>query len=139
MRATVLVGCVVLSLAALAAGCGGGSSYSASPSPTPTPTPAPAAGTINITGISGSRSFNPNPATLAADGTVTWQNNDGVAHRIVANDGSFDSGSIAPGTASTRVPVPAAGINYHCSIHPTMIGAVAGTGGTAPPCQGQYC
>ena len=139
MRATVLVGCVVLSVAAVAGGCGGGSGYNSSPSPTPTPTPTPTSGTVNIAGNNGTRSFNPNPGTTASDGTMMWQNTDGVAHHIVANDGSFDSGVIAPGGASSKIVLPAAGTNYHCSIHPGMIGAVKGTGGTAPPCQGPYC
>ena len=39
-------------------------------------------GTITITGISGNRSFNPNPATLATDGTVTAGNASGI------NDGA---------------------------------------------------
>lgn len=94
---------------------------------------------MNVVGVNGNRSFNPNPGTLAADGSVMWQNNDGVAHRIVANDGSFDSGVIAPGASSSKLAVGANGANYHCSIHPTMIGAVNASTGATPPCQGQYC
>ena len=125
-------------MAAVAAGCGGGSSGYGS-SPTPAPTPTPTAGTVNIIGENGNRSFNPNPGAMAGDGTIMWQNTDRTAHHIVANDGSFDSGVIAPGAGSSKMAIPAAGTNYHCSIHPTMIGAVKGTGGAAPPCQGPYC
>ena len=139
MRACIAAGCLVVSLALGAAGCGGSSSYNGSPSPSPTPAPTPSAGTVNIVGINGNRSFNPNPGVLAADGSVIWQNNDGVAHQIVANDGSFDSGLIAPGGSSARLGVGAGGTNYHCSIHPTMIGAINASSGSTPPCQGQYC
>jgi len=71
-----------------------------------------------------------------------WRNDDGVTHHIVANDGSsFDTGNIAPGATGRMVQAPRAGLNYHCSIHPTtMFGAIGGGGGEAPPpCTGPYC
>src|SRR4051794_8803071 len=120
------------------AGCGGGG-YSSSPSPTPTPSPTPAAITVNIAGDKGSQSFSPDPATPGAALTVAWKNSDGVVHRIVANDNSFDTGNIGASGTSTTITVPAAGIHYHCAIHPGMIGAVAGSSGTTPPCTGLYC
>jgi len=36
------------------------------------------------------------------------------------NDGSFDSGAIAPGSSSSVMRLGAAG-GYHCIIHPTMM------------------
>jgi len=59
--------------------------------------------------------------------------------RIVANDGSFDTGNLAPGATSTAVTLPASGARYHCTLHPTMVGAVSDSGGTEPPCTGIYC
>jgi len=35
--------------------------------------------------------------------------------------------------------VATAGARYHCSIHPSMVGAVNATDGNTPPCTGQYC
>jgi hypothetical protein len=35
--------------------------------------------------------------------------------------------------------MPGGGTNYHCQIHPGMIGAVSGGSGGAPPCTGLYC
>ena len=70
---------------------------------------------------------------------MTWLNQDSVVHRIVANDGSFDTGNIAPGDTSQAMTIPTNGARYHCSIHPTMLGAVNSTGGNTPPCTGQYC
>jgi plastocyanin len=129
-----------LALSVVIAGCGGSSSYSApSPTPTPTPTPTPAAGTIAIVGQNGNRSFNPSPATLTADGKMTFQNTDNTTHHIVANDGSWDTGNIAGGASSAQIQMPTTGMNYHCTIHPTMVGVINSSAGNTPPCTGQYC
>jgi plastocyanin len=124
-------------LALAAAGCGGGGYDGSNPSPTPSPTPASV--TVSIVGDRGSQSFNPNPASPGAALTVAWQNADGTVHRIVANDNSFDTGNIGANSTSTTVTVPGAGVNYHCTIHPGMVGAINGSAGTAPPCSGPYC
>lgn len=94
---------------------------------------------VSILGELGSQSFSPNPASGGQ--TIVWHNNHGVTHRIVANDGSFDTGDIAPGATSTMVQPPPGGLNDHCSIHPkTMFGAIGGADGVAPPtCFGEYC
>ncbi len=120
-----------LALFALSAwGCGsGGSSYgtSSSPSTPSSPTPAPASNTltVSIMGQKNDQSFNPNPIPLAQGGVVVWQNNDNTVHRIVMNDGSFDSGNIAPGAASTAMHLSTSGGSYHCAIHPTtMFGSI---------------
>jgi len=137
MREYVVLAGVLGSMLA-GAGCGGGG-YGSSPSPTPTPTPTPAAITVSIAGDKGSQSFSPNPASPGAALTVAWQNADGVTHRIVANDNSFDTGNIGANGKSATMTVPAGGVNYHCAIHPHMTGAINGSSGTAPPCTGQYC
>ena len=125
---------------AAASGCGSGSSYSASnslttsPSPTSTPT-----STIMIVGRSGTQAFTPNPASFGGQ-QVVFKNNDTVTHHIVFNDGSVDTGNIAPGATSGAVAFPGSGVNYHCVIHPGMIGSSEGTSGTPPPmCTGPYC
>jgi plastocyanin len=122
-------------LAAAAAGlilsaCGGGGS---------TPSgPTPGALTITITRQNGAQSFSPNPASAGGQ-TVVFRNSDSVVHRVMLNDGSIDTGDIAPGATSAAVQMPAGGTNYHCSVHPDMIGAVSGTAGGPPPCEGPYC
>ena len=119
----------LLGLAALP-GCGGNSPMT----PSPTNTPA-----INIVGRNGMQAFSPNPAPFGGQ-SVVFKNNDSVAHRIVLNDGNGDTEEIAPGATSRVVTMPASGANYHCSIHPGMIGGVtAATGGPPPPCTGSYC
>ena len=71
---------------------------------------------------------------------VVWRNNDNVTHRIVLNDGTFDTGNIAPGATTAARQLSNDGVNYHCSIHPGMIGSVMASGGAPPPpCTGMYC
>jgi len=111
-------------------GCGGGSTPS-SPSTT-----APA--TISIVGQNGQQAFSPNPSSFGGQ-MVVFRNNDSVPHRVVLNDGSIDTGNIAPGATSSAVSMPLSGTNYHCQIHPGMIGAVSGQSGPPPACTGQYC
>jgi len=115
-------------------GCG-----SDSGSPAPSPSPTPNVPTINIVGQNGTQAFTPNPASLGGQ-SIAFKNNDSVTHRVVLNDGSVDTGDIAPGATSRTVQMPATGTNYHCSIHAGMIGSVqAQSGNPAPPCEGIYC
>jgi plastocyanin len=125
---------VVLGIAC--AGCGGGSGGGSSPT---SPSPSPAANIINVNGSNGTQAFSPNPSSFGGQ-MVVFKNNDTVAHRVVLNDGSIDTGNIAPGATSQAVQMPGGGTNYHCSIHPGMIGAVSGSSGAPPPsCTGAYC
>jgi hypothetical protein len=55
------------------------------------------------------------------------------------NDGTVDTGDIAPGATSRQVMMPSAGTNYHCPLHPGMIGAVSPQGGGEPPPCSDYC
>ena len=55
---------------------------------------------------------------------VTWTNHDGVAHSITADDGSFDSGNIAPGGTWRRTFPRAGRWTFHCTPHPFMHGTV---------------
>jgi plastocyanin len=125
---------VILSFSA----CGSSNNNYNSPT-SPTPNPQPSASQIAIVGNRGNQSFTPNPANIAQGTMMTFKNSDGVTHRIVANDGSFDTGNIASGATSGAVTLSTNGTNYHCSIHPSMIGAIDASGGTPPPCMGQYC
>jgi plastocyanin len=138
MKSVVAVSGVLLAL--LVSACGSSNNdYNPNPgSPTPTP-PATGASQIAIVGDRGNQSFNPNPASVAMGSTMSFKNNDGITHRIVANDGSFDTGNISGGATSGAVTLSTNGTNYHCTIHPDMIGSVNASGGAPPPCSGQYC
>jgi plastocyanin len=117
----------------LACACGGSS---ATPAPSATPATTP---TINIVGQNGTQAFSPNPASFGGQ-MVVFHNTNSVTHRVVLNDGSVDTGDIPPGGSSQPVMMPVSGTNYHCAIHPGMIGAVeSSSGGAAPTCEGAYC
>ncbi len=136
MRSVLVARYGALAVALVVAACGGGSSGS-SASPT---APTSNVSTISILGERGSQSFSPNPASPGGQ-MVMWRNDHaGVTHRIVENDGSFDTGDIVPGATSRTVQPPPGGLNYHCEIHPTtMFGAISGAGGGAPPPCTVYC
>ncbi len=135
MRCNFVAGYGALAVALILTACGGGSSGS-SGSPT---APTSNTTTISIAGERGSQSFSPNPA-FAGGRAVVWRNVDNDTHRIVANDGSFDTGDLAPGATSALVQMAVGGLNYHCSIHPTTrFGAIGGAGGGAPPACEDYC
>ncbi len=141
MRASA-VGGVGLVLAAAVGlwGCGGSASAGNTlTSPSPSPGSGGAATTIAIVGIQGSRSFNPNPANVGNGSTVAWRNTDAVTHHIVSNDGTFDTGDITPGASSATIQLNSNGANYHCTIHPSMVGSINSSTGQPPPCTGLYC
>ena len=138
MREFVMVGAVV-AVGLGMWGCGG--SYSNGNSGNPNrPTPPSAAGvvTVDVVAINGAQSFSPNPATLPAGQMIVWHNVDDVTHRVVLNDGSVDTGNLAPGASSQPMAVPAAG-GYHCAIHPVMVGSINQDTQATLPCQGGYC
>src|SRR5262245_6084349 len=115
--------------------CGGGSSAPTSPSPSPSANPF----TITVTSQNGAQSFSPNPASFGGQ-MVVFRNADSIVHRVVLNDGSIDTGDIAAGATSRAVQIAAAGENYHCPLHPAMVGAVHSMAGGPPPvCEGIYC
>jgi len=120
MRLAVLVASAFV-VALTLSSCGGGRS-STSPSPTST-------STINILfsnglGNLGANSFSPNPASVSQGAMVVWHNSDSTTHHIVLNDGSLDTGDIAPAASSPAKLLNVSGANYHCTIHPTMVGSI---------------
>ena len=116
--------------------CGGGGYSSPPTAPSPAPTPAPTSSAeITILGDRGSQSFTPNPSP-ATGGMASFRNTDNLVHRIVANDGSFDTGNISPGQTSAAKAVAAAGVNFHCTIHPGMVGAISPATGSATALRG---
>jgi plastocyanin len=131
-----------LVVALVSVSCGGGGGYGGGATPT-TPTPGGAGSgnvvTVTIRGVNGAQSFSPNPATCAIGQTVVFYNADIVAHRVVLDDLSVDTGSIAPGASSAPQQLGAVNKSYHCSLHPSMVGSLNGaTTPEPPPCTG-YC
>lgn len=133
MRSQHLAWLTALAVAVPAASsCGGGGSTPNGPSGTSN------ALTITILRQDGAQSFSPNPAS-AGGRTVAFRNADTVVHRVRLNDGTIDTGDIAPGATSDPVQMPAGGTNYHCPLHAGMVGAVNASSGPPPECEGPYC
>jgi plastocyanin len=118
---TLAVGGVALFALVFAAACGG--SYGSPTSPT-TPSGGGGGGasvTVTIAGLS----YSPSSVSVAVGGTIAWKNNDSVAHTATSDNGSFDTGSIAPGATSAAITMSTAGtFTYHCQIHPGMVATV---------------
>ncbi|HJZ76542.1 MAG TPA: plastocyanin/azurin family copper-binding protein [Vicinamibacterales bacterium] len=91
-------------------------------------TTSPTRGT-SVSIVSGSSNltttaYAPNPVSVPVGGTVTWMNNDSVAHNSVSNTGVWNSSTIAPGGTYSYTFPTAGSFSYHCSIHPGMVGTV---------------
>lgn len=69
-------------------------------------------------------SFQPSSSAVAVGGTVTWTNNDSMPHTVTADDGSFNSGPISPGTTFSHTFSTPGTVSYHCSFHPSMHGSI---------------
>jgi len=64
--------------------------------------------------------FLPSRIEVAAGATVTWTNNDPLAHSVTADDGSWDSGPIDPGKTFSRTFSQPGEYAVHCTPHPFM-------------------
>ena len=94
--------------------------------------------TINIKGVNGKLSFDPNPASVSAGQVVVFKNNDVVVHHVMLDDGAVQTGDIAPGATSSPISI-GSNKSYHCSNHPSMVGSFNGNQTPEPPpCTG-YC
>ena len=73
--------------------------------------------------------FSPADITVKKGTTVTWTNNDSVAHDIEETDGKKGpaSGTLQSGQTYSFTYNETGSFNYHCSIHPSMTGAVTVT------------
>jgi plastocyanin len=67
--------------------------------------------------------FSPASITVGVGGTVTWTNQDGVAH--TATGTSFNTGNLNRGQSGSATFNQAGTFPYHCSIHPNMTGTVS--------------
>lgn len=91
----------------------------------PTSTPSnPGGATGNQVIISGF-AFSPATLTIKVGTEVTWTNMDSVEHSVVSSSGSEVNSPLIPqnGTYSHVFNTPGT-YEYHCSIHPNMLGTV---------------
>jgi plastocyanin len=68
--------------------------------------------------------FQPATVTISNGDAVKWTNRDTKTHQIVANNGSFASSVIKPGSAYTHVFKVAGTFRYHDALHPALTGKV---------------
>jgi plastocyanin len=89
--------------------------------PTTTPIINPGESTIMIQNFA----FSPASITVAKGTTVTWVNEDSVNHQVVSDSGAVFTSTSLPkgGSYSFNFNNPGT-YPYHCSIHPSMKGAV---------------
>ena len=65
-------------------------------------------------------SFSPATLEVPVGAIVDWSNQDSTAHTVTADDGSFDSKSLASGQGFSWTFPTAGTFTYHCSIHSSM-------------------
>lgn len=72
------------------------------------------------------KTYSPDPVTvvIGVNNTITWVNNDTAPHTVTANDGSFDSGNMAPTATFTFTFTAPGTYQYHCVYHPWMVATV---------------
>ena len=72
--------------------------------------------------------FNPAEVTVKQGTTVTWRNDDSVAHTVSngprSSPSGFDSGEIAPGGTFSFTYTEVGRFEYHCKLHSNMDGVV---------------
>jgi plastocyanin len=81
-----------------------------------------------------SSGYSPASLTVTNGSTVTWTNNDNMAHTVTTTEGSINSGDIAPGSSYTKTFTTAGTYTYHDSNNTNMTGvlivtATSGSGG----------
>jgi len=114
VRSAALSIATILAIAACA-----GATTTAAPGTTSVPPAATSAASGDAVSIV-DRSFQPGAITVPVGTTVTWTNNDSTGHTVTADDGSFDSKTIATGATFTQTFAAAGTFAYHCAIHPSM-------------------
>jgi len=134
MKTSKIIAALML-VAVLVAACGSGSSAAPTvqpgvqPTTAPTtqpgnqPTSVPAEVEVKIAGFA----FDPASVTVKVGTTVKWTNQDSAAHTVTADDGSWNSGSLAKGQSFSQVFTQAGTYTYQCTVHPSMKGTVVVT------------
>jgi plastocyanin len=83
-----------------------------------------AANSVSIKDVNGIPSFSPASITVTKGTTVTWTNNDDLSHTVTSDTGIFNSGVLNTGQTFRFTFNNIGTFNYHCSIHPFMVGKV---------------
>jgi len=76
-------------------------------------------------------SFQPASVTAPVGTTVTWKNQDSVAHTTTSDTGVWGSGNLTTGASFSFTFTRAGTFHYHCMIHPNMMGTIVVQAATA--------
>ncbi len=72
----------------------------------------------------GDNFFSPVKRTVKPKTTVTWTNGGQNPHTATADNGSFDTGNLAPGAKGSKTFKRLGKFPYFCKIHPSMRGTI---------------
>jgi plastocyanin len=75
----------------------------------------------NTVNIQGSQ-FSPTEITIKKGDTVTWINKDSVGHTVIG--ATFQSSLLDTGQSFKQTFNEVGTFEYHCSVHPSMVGKV---------------
>jgi plastocyanin len=70
------------------------------------------------------KAFAPGELNVLVGDTVVWQNGDSTNHTVTADDDSFDSGYLSPGSTFSRTFPKLGRYEYKCTIHKFMRGVI---------------
>lgn len=68
--------------------------------------------------------FSPATETIQVGDTITWHNDDSFAHTIVSDNSSWGTLSLPVGGEVSHTFTALGTYDYHCGIHPAMIGTI---------------
>src|SRR5215467_3650033 len=68
---------------------------------------------MSVSASINSSGFNPTAINISVGSTVTWTNNDANMHGVVADNGAFQSGSLAGGAQFSFTFATAGAFTYH--------------------------
>jgi len=71
--------------------------------------------------------FKADSITVRAGTTVVWENDDDIAHTVVATDGAFRSQALDTDDKFSFTFATPGTFDYFCSLHPRMTGQVVVT------------
>jgi plastocyanin len=80
--------------------------------------------TVSITATA----FSPTSRTISTGDAIKWTNTDTKNHQVIANNGSFASGTIGPGKSYTHTFSTAGTFKYHDALHPALTGKIVVNG-----------
>lgn len=78
-------------------------------------TTQPVSGALGIS--MGGNSFSPKSVTVLSGTRITWTNTDSIPHTVTADNGSYNSGALAPGQTYALTFSAKGEYTYYCALH----------------------